>query len=132
MNRGTPIVIVEDDDAHRDLIEQLLALVAPESIVLALGADDADDLANYTPFGALVLLDRRLGARDSLELVRPLRRARADLGVAIMSAFVTPEDRAACLAAGAGTVFQKPGDLNGWRSTLMSLFDDDRGRARAA
>jgi len=132
MNGRTPIVIVEDDDGHRELIVQLLALVAPESSVLALGAEDRDDLANRAPFGALVLLDRRLGAIDSLDLIRPLRRARADLDVVAMSAFVTPEDRAACLASGASSVFQKPGDLNGWRAILMSLLDDDRGQPRAA
>lgn len=132
MNRGAPIVIVDDEDAHRDLIEHLLTVVAPDSSVLSLGVEAADELADRAPFGALVLLDRRLGARDSLEIVRPLRRARADLGVVVMSAFITPEDRVACHAAGATNVFQKPGDLNGWRSVLMSLFDEDWELPRAA
>jgi len=133
MNQGTPVVIVEDDDAHRDLIAHLLAFVAPESRVLLLAAEDRETIADRAPFGALVLLDRRLGAHDSIALVGPLVRHRADLSVAIMSAFVTPEDRLACLAAGAGTVFEKPGDLNGWRSTLLGLLGGGgRTLARAA
>ena len=132
MNRGTPIVILEDDDAHRDLIARLLEQVAPDSPVLLLGPEDADSIADLAPFGALLLLDRRLGAHDSLPLIRPLRAQRPDLAVTVMSAFVTPEDRVTCHAAGAQSTFQKPGDLNGWRSVLMSLFDDGSALARAA
>lgn len=132
MNRGAPIVVVDDDDAHRDLVAHLLGAVAPESSVLALGPEDSDALWEIAPFGALVLLDRRLGARDALEVIRPLRRARADVEVVVMSAFVTPEDRVICHAAGAHSTFQKPGDLNGWRSVLMSLFDDEQPALQAA
>jgi DNA-binding response OmpR family regulator len=132
VNRGTPIVILEDDDAHRELIARLLEHVAPDSSVLPLGPEHTDSLADLAPFGALLLLDRRLGADDSLSLIRPLRAERPDLAVTVMSAFVTPEDRVMCHAAGARSTFQKPGDLNGWRSVLMSLFDDDGFVARAA
>lgn len=132
MNRTTPIVILEDDDAHRDLVAHLLGVVAPDASVLALGPEDSDALADVAPFGALLLLDRRLGAHDSLALIRPLRQLRPDLDVVVMSAFVTPEDRVTCHAAGAQSTFQKPGDLNGWRSVLLSLFDDGPGLARAA
>lgn len=132
MKRSAPIVIVDDDAAHRELIAHLVGIVSPQSPVTPLGPDDADELADLAPFGALILLDRRLAARDSLALVAPLRQARPDLRVALMSAFVTAEDRATCLEGGATTVFQKPGDVNGWRSTLMSLLGSDRGTARAA
>ena len=105
MNDGRSVMVVEDDPAHRDLITHLLALVAPSTRVSPMAADEADDLAEYAPFGSLVLLDRRLGSRDSLELVAPLLRARPDLEIAMMSAFVTAEDRSACLHAGASSVF---------------------------
>lgn len=132
MNGGQPVVIIEDDAAHRDLVTHLLSLVAPTARVSAFDPDRSDDLADELPFGALVLLDRQLGARDSLDLVPPLLHERADLRIVLMSAFVTPEDRVACLGSGASRVFEKPGDLNGWRSTLASLLEDGWDDARAA
>jgi hypothetical protein len=39
-----------------------------------------------------------------------------------MSSFVTLEDRDEALHAGARSVFEKPGDLNGWRSILLGLL----------
>ena len=101
MNAGRPVAIVEDDAAHRDLMTHLLSVVAPGTRVSAFDPERGDELADELPFGALVLLDRRLGARDSLDLVPALLEARADLRIVLMSAFVTPEDRVACLGAGA-------------------------------
>ena len=132
MNRGAPIVVIDDDDAHRDLIAHLVQATAPESDVLSLEADEVDTLVERAPFGALILLDRRLGTRDALEIIGPLREIRPDVAVVVMSAFVTSEDRVLCHAAGAASSFQKPGDLNGWRSVLLSLFDDGADIARAA
>jgi two-component system, OmpR family, response regulator len=132
VKRSAPIVIVDDDEAHRELIAHLVGMVSPQSPVTPLGPERVAELADVAPFGALILLDRRLGTQDSLPLIAPLRRARPDLRVALMSAFVTAEDRATCLEGGAPTVFQKPGDVNGWRSILMSLLGSDRGAARAA
>lgn len=132
MKHAAPIVIVDDDESHRDLIAHLVGMVSPQSPVTPIGPEDVGELEDVAPFGALILLDRRLGATDSLALIAPLRRVRPDLRVALMSAFVTAEDRAACLEGGATTVFQKPGDVNGWRSILMSLLGSDRGTARAA
>jgi CheY-like chemotaxis protein len=112
---GRPLVLVDDDPAHRDLIASLVGIAAPSA-----------------PTNALVLLDRRLGPRDALALLPALHALRPDLEIAVMSAFVTPEDRALLLAAGATSVFEKPGDLNGWRATLLSLLNAPDTTLRAA
>ena len=136
MRAGAPIAIVDDDDAHRDLMAHLLSVIAPGSSVTAFspedGAELTDELTERLPFGALVLLDRRLGPRDSLQLVPSLLGARPDVRVVVMSAFVTPEDRVDCLGSGASDVFEKPADLNGWRSILLSLSGSDQDEAKAA
>lgn len=136
MSEDTPVVIVEDDPAHRDLIAHLLHSVAPRVRVQIFAVEEADDLqaelAEAAPQGALVLLDRRLGAQDSLKLLAPLRDTRQDLSFVLMSAFLTPEDRADCLSAGACSVFEKPADLNSWRSILIDLLGIDQPQTRAA
>lgn len=132
MNAGPTVVIVEDDPTHATLIAQILATVAPNARVEMPPPEAAPAFVAEAPFGALVLVDRRLEGGDSLALLRAVAVARPDLRLVLMSSFVTLEDRDEALHAGARSVFEKPGDLNGWRSMLLGLLAPPISGLRAA
>ena len=89
-------------------------------------------LADTIPFGAQLLIDRRLGDRDALEIVQQLSTNRPDVRVTVMSAFVDESDRIAAREAGASTVFEKPMDLDGWRRQLLAVVVAGATHQRAA
>jgi DNA-binding response OmpR family regulator len=126
------ILIVDDEPAHAGLIEILLDDVAPTSNSTIIDPSEVDQLADRAPFGAQLLIDRRLGARDALDLVRQLAQDRPDIRITLMSAFITETDRIEARAAGASAIFEKPMDLDGWRNQLLALVVAGTTQRRAA
>ena len=104
------ILVVDDDEATRDLLVTLLArsggyVKAVDSVRAAMAAFEVD-----TP--ELVLADIGLPEEDGLSMIRRIRQrppARGGLVRAIaLSAYTRPEDRAAALAAGYDDFLTKP------------------------
>lgn len=126
------IIIVDDEPAHAGLIEILLDDVAPGSDIAIVAPSDVDSLANRAAFGSQLLIDRRLGSRDALEVVQQLHQDRPDIRVTLMSAFITETDRTEARQAGASAVFEKPMDLDGWRNQLLALVLAGTTQRRAA
>ena len=121
---GHPAVLILDDEPdHATIVQWLIAEVAPDIPVETM--TQADALARRlaaAPDGALLLIDRMLNGRESLELLPELRAARPDLTVVLISAALSETDRARALAAGADRALEKPGQLGGWRALLGQLL----------
>jgi two-component system response regulator RegA len=116
------VVIVDDDSDHALIVRLVLHELAPLADVTVFG--DRRDLGarlEQVPEGALVLLDRRIDGTDGCALIAPLRAARPDLRVVLLSAHLGEQDRARALAAGALGAHEKPASMTDWR-TLLSAF----------
>lgn len=102
------VLIVEDDDALRRLLEA--ALQAPDrELVLASSAAEAARLATERTF-ALILLDLHLPDGDGRGLLARWRESdrTRDVPVFVLSADLDEQTKAACFAAGADGFFDKP------------------------
>jgi DNA-binding NtrC family response regulator len=125
------VLIVDDEVDHAFIVRRMLADVAPDLPVEVITHPSgiASRLLE-APEGALVLMDRRLGPTESLDLLPGLREARPDLAVAILSAALVDEDRERALRLGALDAAEKPGTLDGWRTLLtglLALFESRAG-----
>lgn len=132
MTNFSHVLIVDDEPAHAGLIEILLDDIAPGSVSTIIDPSEVDDIAQHAPFGAQLLIDRRLGDRDALDVVQLLSSDRPDLRITLMSAFITEADRVDARQAGASAVFEKPMDLDGWRNQLLTLVVTGAAPRRAA
>jgi CheY-like chemotaxis protein len=122
------ILLCEDQDAIRHMIQTLVGSSGHEVVAVALGAQ-AVELALIERFDVL-LLDLMLpGALDGFavcERVRAEERTR-DLPIFVISAMDEPESRRRVLAAGATAFYAKP-----FRPLELLENINALGRARAA
>ncbi|MEX2229861.1 MAG: response regulator [Dehalococcoidia bacterium] len=133
MNQGAvPVVIVDDEVDHAIIIRRVLAAIAPYAAVDVMTDPHAvEDRLIQAPPRALLLMDRMLAGRQSIDLIPGLLRARPDLSIALLSAALSDEDRKRALAAGAVAAAEKPGTLDGWRMLLRELLGLHRARSVA-
>jgi two-component system, OmpR family, alkaline phosphatase synthesis response regulator PhoP len=120
-----PAVLIVDDEQHiRLLIEQTLEELEDDGVELLTAADGAealDVIANHRP--ALVFLDVTMPKKDGFEVARAIKDDPSMTGttVILLTARGQAYDREAGLAAGADEYLTKPFDP-----------DDLLRRARAA
>lgn len=120
-----PTVLIVDDEQHiRLLIEQTLEELEDEGVELLTAADGVealDVIANHRP--ALVFLDVTMPKKDGFEVARAIKDdpSMAGTTVILLTARGQAYDREAGLAAGADQYLTKPFDP-----------DDLLRRARAA
>ncbi len=103
------ILLCEDQDAIRHMIETLVGSSGHEVVGVALGAQ-AVELALAEPFDVL-LLDLMLpGALDGFEVCKRIRAGKAthDLPIFVISALDDPESRERARDAGATSFYAKP------------------------
>lgn len=103
------ILLCEDQDAIRHMIETLVGSSGHEVVGVALGAQ-AVELALAEPFDVL-LLDLMLpGALDGFAVCERIRAGKTthDLPIFVISAMDDPESRERALKAGATTFYAKP------------------------
>jgi len=117
------IVIVEDEPAVADLLEEMLSIddsyriVKIHSSTGALSMIQAED-------PDVVLLDIMMPDVSGLEVVRFMRREPGlqKIPVVIVSAKTLPEDIRTGLEAGATAYLTKPVDMNRLRETVASVI----------
>ena len=104
------ILVADDNRINRAVMEALLAPLEAELVAVKDGAE-AIAAVRDTAFD-LVLMDVRMPGVDGLAATRRIRRLARGTGVPIiaLSASGSPEDEAACLAAGADAYLSKPID----------------------
>ncbi|HET8745127.1 MAG TPA: response regulator [Ramlibacter sp.] len=105
------VLVVDDDENYRELV--VLTLEDECGVLPVHGFAGAAALLRHLDGGGaepprLVLLDLHMPDMDGLELMRQIRQRHPGLPVAFLSGAARPEERAACLAAGATAFLQKP------------------------
>lgn len=111
---GKPIsvVLVEDNDGFRELLELLLEIV-PDVEVVASAADGRSAVevcARVVPH--VVLLDYRLPELDGVETTAAIRDACPETAVVVLSAEAEQEEIEALLEAGAVAFLTKDAELD--------------------
>ena len=122
------ILLCEDQDAIRHMIETLVSASGHEVVGVALGAK-AVELALTERFDVL-LLDLMLpGALDGFAVCERIRAEKTaeDLAIFVISALDDPESRRRVLVAGATAFYAKP-----FRPLELLENINALGRARAA
>ena len=106
------IIYVDDYDAMRDLISEMLPDAGFEVVCCESGKDAmAAFLANPYKYDALVS-DYRLQGSSGIDLLRQIRTMRPNLPVIIISGYVDDALRANAMEAGASSVVSKNSDLS--------------------
>ena len=102
------ILLVEDNEMNRDMLERRLIRQGYDLIVATTGQAAIDLAQSDQP--DLVLLDIGLPDLDGLTVISQIRALATGHGmpIIVVTAYALPGDRALCLAAGADDYTTKP------------------------
>ncbi len=106
MRRGPLIAIVDDDDALRNSLDDLLQAVGFR--VHGFASAEAFLQAQHAPETACLILDMRLPGMHGLELQGQLGAAHWRIPIIFVTAYADDNVRARALAAGAVAFLSKP------------------------
>jgi signal transduction histidine kinase/DNA-binding NarL/FixJ family response regulator len=117
------VLVVDDIDANRSVLADTLGLLGFE-IEQAANGLEALKIAQNTP-ADLILMDVRMPVMDGLEAMRRMRQIPdlCQVPIVAVSASVTKNEQAACLAAGANAFLTKPIDEASMLKQIGSLLD---------
>ena len=111
------LLIADDDAAFRNRIARALELRG--FIVTAVGSV-AEALAQTARPPAFAVLDLRLGDGNGLELVQPLRQARPDIRIVVLTGYGNIATAVAAVKEGAVDYLAKPADGDEIFAALMA------------
>jgi len=105
----TKVLYVEDHEAQRDIMVQMLELYGYEVDVASDGEEGVEKAQEWHP--DIVLMDIRMPGRiDGLVAIRQLRNSSdtADIPIIVISAWGSAKHKERALSAGADAHFTKP------------------------
>ena len=126
---ATRVLVVDDDDAIRKMLDEYLSAHGYEVALAESGAAMRAELERATP--AVVLLDIGLPGEDGLTLARYLRE-RYSVGIIMVTGADDVVDRVAGLEVGADDYIAKPFDPRELRARLKSVLRRLEGRPAGA
>lgn len=116
MTRPLRIIVIEDNDAVRDAMCDVLNKDGHDVIGVA-AAEDVDD----EPVGFvsdLYIVDLNLPGEDGISLAKRIRRSQPDVGIVIVSARTAVDDRVGGYESGANIYLTKPVSLDELRAVV--------------
>ena len=119
-NKDRTLLIADDDAAFRNRIARALELRG--FIVTAVGSV-AEALAQTARPPAFAVLDLRLGDGNGLELVGPLRQARPDIRIVVLTGYGNIATAVAAVKAGVIDYLSKPADADDVARALLAAKD---------
>ena len=111
------LLLADDDAAFRNRIARALELRG--FIVIAVGSV-AEALAQTAKPPAFAVLDLRLGDGNGLELVGPLRQARPDIRIVVLTGYGNIATAVAAVKEGAVDYLAKPADADDILASLLA------------
>jgi CheY-like chemotaxis protein len=116
------VLLVDDDPDFRTLSARLLRELSGARWEIATCASGGDALAWLQQATAdLIVLDVNMPVLDGVQLLGLLQRRYPSVPKVILTGDASPDQRAACLTAGAEMVLDKPLAADGWRSVHGAL-----------
>lgn len=116
-NKDRTLLIADDDAGFRNRIARALELRG--FIVTAVGSV-AEALTQTARSPAFAVLDLRLGDGNGLELVGPLRQARSDIRILVLTGYGNIATAVAAVKEGAVDYLAKPADADAIEQALMA------------
>ncbi|WP_089684772.1 sigma-54-dependent transcriptional regulator [Billgrantia gudaonensis] len=119
-----PLLIVEDDSAILELLEEELQDAGYATLVAA-SAEDALATLSHSEV-SLVISDVRLPGISGLQLLQQLRTDGSEVGFIVITAFGTIDQAVESLKMGADDFLTKPLDLEGVREAVFRVLEHRR------
>lgn len=121
MSESSRLLIVDDEELNRDLLEGMVECLGHESIT---AEDGHEALKKLTPDIDLVLCDVMMPGMTGYEVVQHIRQdpARRDIPVIMVTALTEKADRLRAVESGANDFITKPIDSTELRVRLGSLL----------
>jgi PAS domain S-box-containing protein len=115
-----PILIVEDDNVSANLLFDMLSPYKPQ-ISFAKNCSEALISIKLMPQIKVILLDLKLPDFNGLEIIPEIKTLNPKAAIICQSAFATPDDIRAGLAAGCNAYITKPVDQNILLQTIANF-----------
>lgn len=119
-----PLLVVEDDPAIRELLEEELNDAGYQTIGVP-SAEEAIALLSHTPV-AMMITDVRLPGMTGIQLLQQLRQSGSELGIIVITAFGTIDQAVEALKLGADDFLTKPLDLDAIREAVFRVLERQR------
>lgn len=119
-----PLLVVEDDAAIRELLEEELNDAGYDTLGVP-SAEDALALLSHTAV-AMMITDVRLPGMTGIQLLQQLRQSGSELGIIVITAFGTIDQAVEALKLGADDFLTKPLDLDAIREAVFRVLERQR------
>lgn len=116
------VLIIDDDDALRELMKHAIDMDGYEVIVAENGQEGLDLFREYSP--VVVLLDLRMPVMDGFEFLEELKPKVDDpYSVIVLTGMGRDEDVKMCYSFGINTFLHKPCNIIELRETVKRVFE---------
>jgi CheY-like chemotaxis protein len=118
---GSPVIlIVEDDDSNRGLLEIILSRHV-KRLLLAINGKEAVEICRNHPEVSLVLMDIKMPVMNGYEATRAIKSFRKDLPVIAITAFAMSSDEQLARDAGCDDYISKPVSMSSLKERLKKF-----------
>lgn len=119
MSRPLRIMVIEDYDALREAICDVLTKDGHQVVAVPMAEDVDDEPTGFV--SELYIIDLNLPGEDGISLAQRIRRSQPDVGIVIISARTSVEDRIGGYRTGANIYLTKPVSLDELRAVIAGF-----------
>ena len=117
--RSLRIIVIEDYDALREAICDALSQDGHQVVGLSMAEEVDDETTGFV--SDLYIIDINLPGEDGISLAQRIRKSQPDVGIVIVSARSSVEDRIGGYESGANVYLTKPLSLEELRAVVNSI-----------